>query len=166
MSPSSSPSFFLFPSCSVNVEMHPNYSDEAACSRQIGLSEDQTCEQHGKGFFPFDFASETPTKAETNGSPLKSIQETASAVLGGIWSALDTAMSILNEDMNMEESTEGMMAPDNDGNVSDSMMDVMSESIVNNYVYSEQKLHEPTKSPAIVNPSKEIKGPMESVPGA
>ena len=137
--------------------MHPNYFDEAACSRQIGLSEDQTCEQHGKGFFPFDFASETPTKAETNGSPLKSIQETASAVLGGIWSALDTAISILNEDMNMEESTEGMMAPDDDGNVSDSMMDVMSESIVNNY---------PTKSPTNVNPSKEIKGPMESVPGA
>lgn len=109
-----------------NVKMYSN-SDAAACNRRLGAkgSKEKACNPHEKEFFSlFDFDAESSsTKAETTDSPLKSIQGAASAVFGGIWSALDTAISILNEDMNMGDSLQEMTTSEHDGTYGDSLMD-------------------------------------------
>jgi hypothetical protein len=135
-----------------HIKMH-SHPDDAACNRRIGLSNHEQCEQHERVFRLFDFASEpTSTKAENNDSPLKSIRGAASAVFGGIWSALDSAIAILNEDMNMEDSAAETVGPNDDGNDGESSMCMMSESAES---CSEEDTNTLKISPTVVaNPSK------------
>ena len=109
-------------------------SNGAATNKSIGL--DNACEKHEREFFSlFDFpaSGESTSKnkgvsnqTERTGSPLKSFQGAASAVFGRLWSALDTAIAILNEEM--EDSTEEILSVPDDGTDCDSL-GMMSESI-------------------------------------
>lgn len=108
------------------------------CSNDVGRNKhsgsNEVCEQHEKEFFSlFDFAAEsTSSKMENSGSPLRSIHGAASAVFGGIWSALDTAIAILNEEMNMEDSTENILPVlTDDANDCDSLTDDQMAATVN-----------------------------------
>lgn len=132
-----------------------SHPDASGCNGRIGFSNNDICEQHEREFFGlFDFSSEpASTKAESSNSPLKSIQGAASAVFGGFWSALDSAIAILNEDMNMEDSAAEMIGSNDDaGNDGDSSMDRMSESTES---CSEVDIDILKALPAtVVNPSK------------
>ena len=92
----------------------------------------QMQEQREKDFFSlFDFAAASASNGTDNiGSSIKTIQGAASAVFGGIWSALDTAIAILNEDM--EASADHVLPADDEGKEEhghDSVTDVKFEQV-------------------------------------
>ena len=62
-------------------------------------------EQHQKGNYLGKFFQ--PPSQETNYAPFQGAASAASAVMGGIWSVIDTAMSVLNEEFvnNQSDST-------------------------------------------------------------
>lgn len=137
-------------------------SNGAATNKLIGL--DNTCEKHKREFFSlFDFAasggSTTKNKRVSNpteriGSPLKSFQGAASAVFGGLWSALDTAIAILNEEM--EDSTEEILSVPDDGTDCDSL-GTMSESIGKQTEYLISDETAPSKTVITCKPNQETK---------
>jgi hypothetical protein len=131
-----------------------SHPDASGCNRRIGFSNNDICEHEREFFGLFDFSSEpASTKAESSSSPLKSIQGAASVLFGGFWSALDSAIAILNEDMNMEDSAAEMIGSNDDaGNDGDMSMDRMSESTES---CSEVDIDTLKALPAtVVNPSK------------
>lgn len=137
--------------------MYASSNDVIGNQRNNGLDNTKTCENQEKEFFSlFDFATTEHTSsatADSPSSPLKSFQGAASAVFGGIWSALDTAIALLNEDM--ENSTEEICSAseDNDQNIAES--DLFSESIEK---VTEEATNELNVTPTIVfNSSKEEK---------
>ena len=141
-------------------------SNGAATNKSIGL--DNACEKHEREFFSlFDFpaSGESTSKnkdvfnqAERTGSPLKSFQGAASAVFGRLWSALDTAIAILNEEM--EDSTEEILSVPDDGTDCDSL-GMMSESIRKP---TEYYLNNETAQSKAITTSKPNKETKESSP--
>ena len=132
-------------------------SNDTTGSKRNGLGHIHTCEQHEKEFFGlFDFATaehSSSSIADDTGSPLKAIQGAASAVFGGIWSALDTAIAILNEDVDMENSTEDIICSvSGDGNQNIVEYDVCSDSVEH---FTKKKTADFKSAPTIaINSSK------------
>lgn len=100
---------------------------------QIGSRNEQPVmrEQHEKEFFRlFDFAAEPKsTTADSIGSSLRVLQGAASAVFGGILSAVDTAFAILNEDMEYAADEVFPANVGSDGHDSESAIESSCDSV-------------------------------------
>ena len=86
-----------------------SHSNDAIRNEEVSSNDDHVPEQREKEFFSiFPFAKVSSSlQTENTSSPLKTIHGAASNIFGSIWSAFDSVVAVLNEDINMDDSADG-----------------------------------------------------------